>query len=88
VGKTGILALPHSIESLTLHNQPAPNGDPVYAEVSPEMHADGTMSFNARVIDSSGRLYLELKNYRTIGLPYSVEKHLVEPLQKLVDGQN
>jgi NAD(P)-dependent dehydrogenase (short-subunit alcohol dehydrogenase family)/acyl carrier protein len=87
VGKTGILALPHSIESLTLHNRQV-NGEAVYAEVSPMTHADGTMSFNARVIDSAGRLYLELHNYRTIGLPYSVEKHLVEPLQKLVDGQN
>ena len=87
VGKTGVLALPHSIESLTLYNHHA-NGEAIYAEVSPTTHGDGTMSFNARVIDAAGRIYLELCNYRTIGLPYSVEKHLVEPLHKLMDGQN
>jgi hypothetical protein len=87
VGKTGIMALPHSIESLTLHDQQM-NGEAIYAEVSPVHAEDGTISFNARVIDSSGRLFLELKNYRTIQLPYSVEQHLLTPMQKLVEDQN
>ena len=87
VGKTGIMALPRSIESLTLHAQKM-NGNPIYAEVSPVHGEDGTLSFDARVIDSSGRLFLELKNYRTIQLPYSVEQHLLTPMQKLVEGQN
>ena len=85
VGKTGIMALPHSLESLTLHHTLV-NGETVYAEVSPVNHEDGTMSFDARVVDGSGRLYLDMHNYRTIGLPYTVEKNLIEPLQKLVDG--
>ena len=87
VGKTGVLALPHSIESLTLYPQHA-NGEDIYAEVQPVRAEDGSVSFNARVIDSAGRLFLELQNYRTIQLPYSVEQHLVAPLQKLVEEQN
>jgi len=46
------------------------------------------MSFNARVIDSAGRLYLGVMQLPApSGCPILFEKHLVEPLQKLVDGQ-
>jgi 3-hydroxymyristoyl/3-hydroxydecanoyl-(acyl carrier protein) dehydratase len=83
VGSTGTLALPRSIGELDLYPI-QPNGAAIYAEVHPETMDDGAMQFNARVVDSKGHLYLELHNYRTIQLPYSVEESLLKPLRELV----
>jgi hypothetical protein len=38
------------------------------------------------VVDSKGRLYLELKDYRTSPMPHSVEASLLVPLQELMKG--
>jgi len=84
VGKTGILALPRSIQSLTLYRQSV-NGDAIYAEVKPGRTTDGALSFDARVVDAHGRLYLELKDYRTSPLPYSAQKELLTPLRGLFE---
>ncbi|KAF0107639.1 MAG: beta-ketoacyl synthase [Anaerolineaceae bacterium] len=83
IGTTGTLALPRSIESLTLYRQSA-NGAAIYAEVKPIQSADGSLHFDARVVDAQGRLYLELKKYRTTPLPDAVEKALLAPLEALV----
>jgi len=82
-GSTGVMALPHSIESLTLFRAEGQTGD-IYAEVRPNQDGD-ELSFDARVVDSEGNVYLELKNYRTAALPYAAEKQLVEPLQVLLN---
>ncbi len=82
-GSTGIMSLPQSIESLTLFRQDGQVGE-IYAEVRPN-EVDDQLSFDARVVDSDGNVYLELKNYRTAALPYSAEKSLVEPLQVLLN---
>jgi len=84
IGKTGIMTLPQSIQSLTLYSQKI-NGVPIFAEVVPVTGEDGRMVFDARVVDANGHLYLELNNYRTSPLPYSVEQDLLRPLQALVD---
>ncbi len=84
IGKTGTMGLPRSIESLTLYRQSI-NGAHIYAEVKPiQTDADG-LHFDARVVDSKGRLYLELVDYRTTPLPVSVEKNLLTPLKELVE---
>ncbi len=82
-GSTGIISLPQSIESLTLFRQDDQGGE-IYAEVRPNEQED-QLSFDARVVDSAGNVYLELKNYRTAALPYSAERSLVEPLQVLLN---
>jgi hypothetical protein len=85
IGKTGTMGLPRSIESLSLYRQSI-NGAHIYAEVKPiQTDADG-LHFDARVVDSKGRLYLELVDYRTTPLPVSVEKNLLTPLKELVEG--
>jgi hypothetical protein len=84
IGKTGIMALPQSIQSLTLYSQKI-NGVPIFAEVVPVTGEDGRMAFDARVVDANGHLYLELNNYRTSPLPYSVDQDLLRPLKALVD---
>ena len=83
IGKTGIMALPSSIESLTLYRQNV-NGAAIYAEVKPTHTKNGDLHFDARVVDSQGRLYLELKDYRTSPMSDSVEPSLLAPLQELM----
>ncbi len=83
IGKTGIMALPRSIESLTLYRQSI-NGANIYAEVQPTTALNGELHFDARVVDSQGRLYLELKDYRTSPMADAVEPGLLAPLQELM----
>jgi len=85
IGKTGSLALPRSIHTLTLYRQDV-DGVAIYAEVKPHQSADGELSFDARVVDANGSLYLELKDYRTTPLPYTARKELLVPLKELVEG--
>ncbi len=83
IGKTGTMALPSSIECLTLHRQSV-TGANIYAEVEPKTSRNGELHFDARVVDSKGRLYLELKDYRTTPMPDAVEPILLVPLQELM----
>ena len=82
-GKTGVMALPRSIESLKIYPHQV-NGVPIFAEVSPIMQ-DGKLTFDARVVDAKGHLYLEMKNYRTSPLPYKADQQLITPLKVLVE---
>ena len=83
IGKTGTMALPRSIERLTLYRQSL-NGANIYAEVTPTRSGDGELHFDARVVDSRGRLYLDLKDYRTSPMSDAVEPGLLAPLQELM----
>ncbi len=83
IAKNSSLALPRSIQKLTLY-RPRVNGAAIYAEVRPLEAEDGSLRFDARVLDADGRLYLELEGYRTTPLPYSAEKDLLDPFQELV----
>ena len=83
IGKTGTMALPRSIQSLTLYRQSI-NGAAIYAEVSLVLSANGELSFDARVVDSLGRLYLVLKQYRTSPMSDKVEPTLRAPLLELM----
>ena len=82
-GKTGVLALPGSIGLLKLY-EVRPSDTAIFAQVQPRGE-NGHLSFDAQVVDSRGRLYLELKDYRTSPLPYAAESSLIEPLKKLVE---
>jgi hypothetical protein len=82
-GKTGTLCLPRSIGNICLYSTNL-GGIPVYAEVTPVKDADGQISFDARVMDAKGHLLLELHNYRTSPLPYTVDDKILAPMQTLV----
>jgi len=86
-GTTGALALPSSIGELRLYRI-TPNGQPIYAAVTPVQDPQGNLVFNARVVDAKGRVYLELDNYRTSRLPYSVDEKLLMPLRGLVSEKS
>jgi len=82
-GSTGSLALPRSIGELRLFPI-IPNGVPIYAAVTPNQDAEGNLTFDAQVVDAKGRVYLELDNYRTSPLPYTVDEKLLVPLRRLM----
>jgi len=84
-GATGALALPSSIGELRLYPI-SPNGVPIFAAVNPSQDCEGNLSFDASVVDAKGRVYLEVENYRTARLPYTVDEHLLEPLRELVQN--
>lgn len=83
ISKTSVLALPESIGSLVFY-QVRSNDAPIFAEVLPRRENEQSL-FDARVMDAKGRLYLELKDYRTSPLPYAVEPELLKPLKKLLE---
>jgi NAD(P)-dependent dehydrogenase (short-subunit alcohol dehydrogenase family) len=86
IGKTGVLALPNAIECVRVHGLPA-NGEPLYAEIAPRQGAADELAFDARVMDESGTVYLELEGYRTARLPAPLPQEDAAPLQALVGGE-
>ncbi|MEM5774733.1 MAG: SDR family NAD(P)-dependent oxidoreductase, partial [Anaerolineaceae bacterium] len=82
VGATGVMALPHSVGSLKVHNQHI-NGNRIYAEVVPH-RSNGQLSFDARVVDAKGNLLLEMADYQTSPLPEPAESDAAEPMKALV----
>jgi hypothetical protein len=66
----GVMALPLALESVTTYRQPNGAASRLYALVDA---IDGGVSFDARVVDEDGNLYVELKGYRTVQLPGHVE---------------
>ncbi len=82
-GATGVLALPQSIGNLHIYRDDI-RDTAIFAEVTPLRTTDGNLSFNARVIDADGNIYLEIKNYHTSPLPYAAEPELIAPLKVLL----
>jgi hypothetical protein len=84
IGKTGVLALPRSIERLDIYRTSIPRQSSLFAEVEPVQIGDHPMRFDARVVDGKGKVYLELKGYQTEPLPYPVEPELLSTLTQWV----
>ncbi len=82
IATTGVMALPMAIGQVTVYRQPEQAGEQeLYALVTP---VDGGKSFDAVVIDESGSVYVELRNYQTVRLPGSVPADLLAPLHAIV----
>ena len=74
----GRMGLPWKVHQVTTSTAPEPNGNKLYAMVTP--HPDqGT--FDAEVVDASGNRYLRLDGYRTVDLPDSVDAEALKALQ-------
>ena len=71
------MGLPWKVGQVSAPGATKPNGEKIYAMVKPHPEA-GT--FDAEVVDSSGKSYLRLRGYRTIALP---NKLATEPLKTL-----
>ena len=85
-GKTGTLALPHSVGSLKTYPHLI-NGVSLFAEVKP-IDSDGKITFDARVVDERGNVFVELRDYRTSPLPYPAEEETIAPLQAILNKVN
>ncbi|MHC1783772.1 MAG: SDR family NAD(P)-dependent oxidoreductase [Anaerolineaceae bacterium] len=85
-GSTGNLGLPHSIGELKVYRKYA-KGSAVYAMVQPK-ERDGHLSFDARVMDARGNVYLEMTDYCTTPLPYPADVDLVAPMKTLLADKN
>jgi malonyl CoA-acyl carrier protein transacylase len=83
-GATGVLALPSFIKKMVYHRLHILNV-PIFADVVHSFTPQGGLCFDARVVDGEGRLYLELEDYRTSALPYSLEPGLLAPILPLVE---
>ncbi len=77
LGTAGHMALPRQLGSLVVHPAAsAPSGEVRAAIVA----RDG--GFDARVVDATGRVLIELLDYRTIELPDPLEPERLRPLQE------
>jgi hypothetical protein len=84
IGLTGTLSLPNSIGKVKLYRREI-NGEPIFAEVRLEERGE-QLVFSSRVVDSTGRVYLEMENYQTAATPGVVSEPLRAPLQKLLEN--
>ncbi len=73
----GRMGLPWKVEQVFTHGALQPNGNTLYALVTPHPE-QGT--FDAEVVDANGTRYLHLGGYRTVELPDNVD---AEPLQAI-----
>jgi NAD(P)-dependent dehydrogenase (short-subunit alcohol dehydrogenase family)/acyl carrier protein len=83
IGTTGKLRLPSSVAALRIYPNQV-NGRDVYAFVKPRTILDNEMSFDAWVVDEDGKVYLEIKDYRTVQLPYKLDASLVSPFKQVL----
>ena len=83
VAATDTLALPSSIGWLKLYPEAQLDGL-LIAEVQPGKGDDDALSFSARVVNASGNLALEMRDYRTAPLPFQAEAELIVPFKRLV----
>ena len=82
-GAQGMLGLPSSIEHLIVYRR-ATNGATIFSEVTPVEEPGGSVFCNIRAIDAEGKLYLEIKGFRSVFLPYTVEPGLLEPFKTFI----
>ena len=80
IARTGRLALPAGIERLVSHATPSEDVA-LFAEVVPRS-VGAELTFDARVCDASGRVYLEIVGYRTSALPTGLSEELLSPLRR------
>lgn len=77
MGVDGRMGLPLHIDRVSLSHMPDLTEGRLYALVTP--HADQG-GFDAAVVDTAGKRYVELIGYRTVALPNTVD---AEPLRAM-----
>jgi hypothetical protein len=79
LGTSGRMALPQRIARVRALAG-APADGPVYAVMTPRAHGGG---FDARVVDASGLVLVEMEGYHTVELPGGVAAEHVRPMEAL-----
>jgi hypothetical protein len=79
LGTSGRMGLPQTIGRVRSWTGVEPGDAVLYAVVTPD-EAGG--SFDARVVDASGKVYVSLEGYRTVELPGGATAEQLEPLAR------
>jgi len=73
------LGLPHAFEELSILSVPEKEPEAgLFSVVIPK--PDGT--YDAKLIDGKGEVYLILRGYRTMDLPDPIQADLLKPIQQ------
>jgi malonyl CoA-acyl carrier protein transacylase len=80
IGLKDVMALPKSIGSVCLYRVPEPDTQ-LFAQIRSNAHREGC--FDARIVDAAGAVYLDLREYCTAPLPYSLDAETLAPLKRL-----
>jgi NAD(P)-dependent dehydrogenase (short-subunit alcohol dehydrogenase family) len=83
IGTTGQMRLPRSVGELKIYPNLV-NGCDFYALVKPRTILDEEIVFDAWVVDQDGKIYLEIRDYRTVQLPNKLDAPLVTPFKKML----
>lgn len=87
IGAKGKMCLPHSVGALRIYPNQV-NGRNVYAFVKPRTILDDEQVFDAWVVDEDGKVYLEIKDYRTVQLDDKLDASLVSPFKQVLGIQD
>ena len=79
LGTRGIMGLPHRVERVRAFRAPETATGRLHAVVTPSASGDG--SYDARVVDADGNVFLAVEGYRTVELPGAASAGQLEPFR-------
>ena len=79
LGTRGLMGLPLRVERVRSVRPPETASGRLHAVVTPSPSANG--SFDARVVDADGNVYLVVDGYRTVELPGAASAAQLEPFR-------
>jgi hypothetical protein len=79
IGTTGRMGLPQHIDRVSAPHAADANSGRLHAVVTRNTEAG---SFDARVLDASGNVCIDLRGYRTVELPAGIDATYLKPLQE------
>ena len=79
LGTRGLMGLPLRVERVRAVRAPETATGRLHAVVTPSASADG--SYDARVVDADGNVYLVVDGYRTVELPGAASASQLEPFR-------
>ncbi len=82
IGQTGQMGLPSVVDKVTVL-EPAINGQTILAELSPKLTQDA-LSFDIKLRDASGKVYLMVEGYRTSRIPGGLPDEALERFRGVI----
>ncbi len=79
LGTRGLMGLPLRVERVRAVRPPETAAGRLFAVVTPSASGEG--SYDARVVDADGNLYLAVDGYRTVELPGAASAEQLEPFR-------
>jgi acyl transferase domain-containing protein len=81
----GRMGLPLHIDRVSVLRAPEPAEGRLYAVVTPDRE---TGNFDAEVVNTAGKRYLQLSGYRTVALPNAVDPESLRAFQTLLSAES